>query len=126
MKDAIQPGSQALVIQAWQTTFPDPLTLEAGETVQTGKRDSEWPGWIWCANAAGKSGWAPESYLDEINEHEQTARAKRNYNAVELEVKPGDHLAVEMAESGWCWATHENGQSGWVPLACLEIADQAP
>ena len=27
-----------------------PLLLEAGERVRTGKRDADWPGWIWVTS----------------------------------------------------------------------------
>jgi hypothetical protein len=28
---------------------------------------------------------------------------------------------VEFTEAEWGWATNESGQSGWVPLECLEL-----
>ena len=46
MNEVIKPGSQARVIQAWKITYRDPLILHVGETLQVGKRDSEWSGWI--------------------------------------------------------------------------------
>jgi hypothetical protein len=31
-------------------------------------------------------------------------------------------IAVLLIESSWGWATNESGDSGWVPLECLEGA----
>ena len=27
------------------------------------RRETEWPGWIWCTNDSGKSTWVPESWV---------------------------------------------------------------
>ena len=120
MSTSIQAGSQAQVIQAWKVTYPDPLTLQAGEQVQTGERDAEWPGWIWCTNTQGREGWAPLSYL-EMDAAGLTARARQDYTAAELEVQPGERLVIQQVESGWGWVTNELGISGWVPLS--HVAD---
>ena len=118
---AIQPGTVVQVAQVWKVTYPDPLTLSAGELVQIIRRDDEWLGWIWCINTDEKGGWAPESWL-EIDEAAHTAIAKRDYTAIELETQPGEHLVIQQVESGWAWATNEAGQSGWVPLSHITAA----
>ncbi len=115
---AIEPGALVQAIRAWNVTYPEPLTLVAGERVQVGQRDDEWPGWIWCIDSGGKSGWAPESRLD-IDESTHTAIARQNYTAQELSMEPGERLIVQEVESGWAWVTNQVGQSGWVPLTHL-------
>lgn len=117
----IEPGAQVQAIQAWKATYPDPLTLAAGECVQVGRGDDEWPGWIWCTDSDGKSGWAPESGLD-IDESTHTAIARQDYTAQELSMEPGEHLVIEDVESGWAWVTNQVGQSGWVPLTHITAA----
>ena len=112
----IQPGTQVQVTQSWDVTYPDPLTLRAGELVHTGQQDDEWPGWIWCTDRQGKSGWAPLSCL-EIDESGKSARARQDYSAAELAVQPDEHLLIERVESGWGWAVNQRGESGWVPLS---------
>ena len=77
MNKVIKPGSQASVIQAWKITYRDPLILHVGETLQVGKRDSEWSGWIWCTDAAGKGGWVPESYLGDSMKMNRLLRQSR-------------------------------------------------
>lgn len=27
------------------------------------RRETDWPGWIWCTNDSGKSTWVPESWV---------------------------------------------------------------
>ena len=85
------------VIKEWQPNYPDPIVLKAGETVAVEDRPSEWPGWIWCTAASGKSGWTPIAYLDRTGD---TARALHDYSAVELAVQPGDEVTLLESESG--------------------------
>jgi hypothetical protein len=49
----------------------------------------------------------------------------RNYSAIELSVAPDQVLSASLFESGWIWATNEDGEEGWVPLDNLEPIPQA-
>ena len=118
---AIEPGTQVQVTQEWKVTYPDPLILTVGEQIQVGRRDDEWPGWIWCTHANGKSGWALESRL-KVDETIHTATVLQDYTAIELEIQPGEHLVIQQVESSWAWATNEAGQSGWAPLSHIAAA----
>lgn len=122
MLSSHEAGIPGRAILAWAVTYPDPLTLLAGEAVQTGRRDEEWPGWIWCTKMDGKAGWIPESYL-EIDEITQTARALRDYTAQELTIAPDERLLIDQIESGWAWVTNAAGQNGWVPLSHITARD---
>ena len=115
--------TSARVIAAWQVTYSDPLTLRAGEEVTVGKHDTEWPGWVWCTNRAGKGGWVPEQYIEE---HGSEGAARYDYTAVELAVNVGDELLVGQRINGWVWCTNANGQSGWVPERNLEMISTQP
>ena len=46
---------------------------------------------------------------------------QRDYTATEPNVEEGETVTVLLMESGWGWATKESGQSGWVPLECLDV-----
>ncbi len=107
----------ARVIADWQVKDSDPLILRAGEGVTLGQHDTEWPGWIWCINDAGKSGWVPEQYIEA---HGSEGVARYDYTAVELAVNVGDELLVGQRLKGWAWCTNASGQSGWVPERNLE------
>ena len=59
----------------------------------------------------------PESWLEKKGER---CVLQRDYTATELSVEEGETVTVLLMESGWGWATNESGQSGWVPLECLD------
>jgi predicted acetyltransferase len=109
-----QPNGK--VTQTYQAAYPEAMIVQAGEELSLGRRDSEWPGWIWCTNANGQSGWIPENYLDERG---GMGRARRDYATAELSVKAGQPLMLHLEESGWYWTTDEQGYSGWVPKASI-------
>lgn len=96
----------------------DPLYIVKGEPLVVAYESEEYPGWIWCINNDGKSGWAPISYL-EITEN--SATAKQDYDASELTVRAGDKLTVLGEESGWCWCELSEDEKGWVPIENLEL-----
>ena len=81
------------------------------------RRETEWPGWIWCTNDSGKSAWVPENWVEIEGD---SCVMKRDYDSTELSVEAGEVLSVESEESGWAWATKEGRESGWVPLENLE------
>ncbi len=106
------------VIQDYQAQYPDPITMRADEPITPGRRDPEWPGWVWCTDIRGKSGWVPESYIDQQG---GAGRALKDYSAVELTVNAGEELVLGTLESGWYWATNSAHESGWVPERIIAI-----
>ena len=113
MKQVDQPRPYR-VIADYDSPYTEPYCLKKGETVQVGRRDDEWPGWVWCTNAAGESRWVPEAYLG------SNGLVLRNYESTELEVKAGEVVTAIIEESGWLWCTNQSGQSGWVPQKVVE------
>ena len=110
---------KAIVLKTYTSSNPDPIEFNQGALLTLGKRDPQWPGWIWCTNAAGKSGWVPEKYLLLQN---QTALALLNYCARELSVDLNTILNVFDEESGWYWVETMDGETGWVPADQLRMA----
>lgn len=108
-----KPGEKCQVSLAYETVYPHPLIVKGGEKLMVGQKDTQWPGWVWCTNQEGKSGWMPESYLDDTNNQ---GMARRDYDATELSASAGEELVVGYEESGWIWCTNRLGQSGWIPL----------
>lgn len=109
----------ARAIHEWQIHYPDPIAFEAGDRLTLGQRDDQWPGWVWCTNTEGKSGWVPEAYVDTM-----TGVAKRSYTARELALAVGDLLSLHYEEAGWYWATNQSGQSGWAPASHLDSPEK--
>jgi hypothetical protein len=107
------------VNRAYRQSCDRPLQAAAGERLSYERRASEWPGWLWCTDAAGRSSWVPEAWVSlEANR----CVLQRDYSAVELDVEPGELLRVELTESGWAWVTRRTGSRGWVPLDHTEPA----
>ena len=112
------------VTQPYQSAYPDPIILKGGETLtRSSKRQTDWPGWIWCTAASGESRWVPDAFVDIFPGQ---AVMRRDYNPIELSVQPGDLLTAIETVNGWAWCTNATGQHGWVPLECLQpIQDRA-
>ena len=110
------------VVKEHQGTSLSSLSGQEGERLEWERRESEWRGWVWCTHSLGSSGWVPENWLELADE---TAVLLRDYSATELGVAPGQILSASLFESGWAWATNEDGEEGWVPLENLEPMPQA-
>ncbi len=106
------------VISVYQKAYADPIRMKAGDELSIGAKESEWPGWIWCTSRDGKSGWVPAKYVDRQS---NTGVALYDYDARELSVSAGQVLSLGQAESGWVWCTNPEGQSGWIPLECIDL-----
>ncbi len=103
-------------IKSWAVHYPDPIRGRAGDTFALGRRDEEFPGWVWATAEDGREGWVPESRLRVAGD---SGVLLRDYTAAELALEPGDVVSGDLVESGWLWATAADGRSGWAPLECL-------
>lgn len=108
-------------VKFWEVHYPDPVRGTAGDPLTLGRRDDEFPGWIWATAADGREGWVPESWLRIDGAH---GVLLRDYTAAELPLEPGDMVSGELLESGWLWANAPDGRQGWAPLNCLEPSAQ--
>ncbi len=107
----------AIVAIAHRTQFTNPIHFKAGEKVLVGKRDEEYPGWIWTTLASGNSGWAPEELLSISG---ATAVALADYDATELPTESGERVRVIFAMLEWAWVRNSASREGWVPLKTLQ------
>lgn len=106
------------MIADYRCAYPEPLEVRAGEAVSVGERDREWPSFLWCTTAAGRSGWVPEAVLVWKGDR---AILREDYSARELTVEVGERLLVARREGGWAWVCNERGESGWVPERHLAL-----
>jgi hypothetical protein len=105
------------VVTDYRSQFPDPFAFSAGDQLIVEDRASEWPGWIWCTTSKGKSGWAPESYIQRDGDKGVSLHF---YEAIELSVTVGEELTIIDEESGWFRCRTKEGRSGWVPKENVE------
>lgn len=113
-----EKGRYYRVIKDYNSAYPVPLIMKAGEKLHFENKESEWPGWVWCTNAEGNSRWAPESF---ITKRGTGAVMQCDYDATELTVTVGDKLEIVAETAGWARCINDKGESGWVPLDNVEI-----
>ncbi len=104
-----------IAIESYQSCYPDPVFFRSGDLVSIGRKDDEYPGWIWITTRDGLQGWAPEQYLS-INVLTKNATAKQDYSARELDTHKGDILTLHYELNSWGWVENGGNSSGWVPL----------
>jgi len=105
-------GTPMRAIAPWDPSDREPILLRAGDVVTVGRRDDEWPGFRWCTDSAGVSGWVPEEFLHE-------GRVLEDYSAAELAVRPGDEVEALRLVAGWWWCLTPDGAGGWIPEKVL-------
>ena len=97
--------------------YPDPLRVAAGERVNVGHEDAEFPGWKWCKASDGREGWVPVELLS--NEGAETT-VLQDYSARELAVRPGEEVIVEESRHEWLLVRNALGECGWIPASSIE------
>lgn len=100
--------------------YPEPISFSPGDQLTVGRKESEYPGWLWVGIASGKEGWAPESYMRRLSASE--AVASREYTARELDTEAGERLVVHAELNEWLWVENESGRCGWVPKKTVRAA----
>jgi hypothetical protein len=93
--------SRAVAIDAHEIPERPPLSLAAGDVVAVGRRDDDWPAFVFVTAAHG-SGWVPSRHLSV-----ETGQAVMvtPYDTTELPTTVGETLDVVARddESGWLW-----------------------
>lgn len=100
-----------VVVTSWASSHP-PMSLRRGDVVEVGRRDDEWPEYVWCVREDGE-GWVPDVVLTFRDDH--TAAAIRDYSTAELSVRPGDEVTVIERLASWSWCEDASGRRGWLP-----------
>ena len=111
------------VINDYTSKYADAIAFEEGEAITREQADDENPGWWWCTDKRGKSGWVHESFF---YEDDYRYIASQDYSAVELQVKAGDTLAGLREVGGWLLAHTVAGARGWVPLEHVQQMSDEP
>jgi hypothetical protein len=104
------------VIHSHTPETKDFLACSAGDVVAFERRETIYPGWIWCTDEYGKQAWVPEAY---VNISGEKCQFVRDYNSRELVVHPGEKVRIIEVVSKWARVVNERGKKGWVPFECL-------
>lgn len=110
--------TRRIVRQPHRSTYPNPIHFRRGERLGLGRRDDQYPGWVWTQTPDGNAGWAPLELL-EIDADGENAQAMADYSARELDTEQDEVVTVMQQLNGWGWVVRANGESGWVPLETL-------
>jgi uncharacterized protein YcsI (UPF0317 family) len=113
MPDQQQLPRQSRVTSSYTATYPDPIVMRAGDPLTVGAFDVDWPAFVWCIAADGRSGWVPDRMIARGEGDQGTALA--DYSAAELTIAADEIVTIEAEEGGWMWVTDREGRSGWVP-----------
>jgi DNA-binding Lrp family transcriptional regulator len=109
------------VIQAHRPESDEFIACSAGDIVEFERKETAFPGWIWCTDSSGSQAWVPEAY---VSTSEDKCRFVREYISKELEVEEGEIVLTLEVVSGWALVLKEGDEKGWVPLSCLASATQ--
>lgn len=83
-----------------------------------GRRDDQYPGWIWVKTPSGNEGWAPESLIRIVTP--ESGEVTTAYTARELNTQVGERLTCMSELRGWLWVENVRGESGWIPKETVE------
>lgn len=114
-------GTRAIAISDYVRPYADPINVIAGEVVRPDpirSAETDFMGWAWCVGSDGREGWVPLEWIDRSGAEWQM---RRDFSALELDVKKGDELELHFSESGFVFAT-SGSRTGWVPDAVLALA----
>jgi len=110
------PGMRRVTASAaHQIPERTPLRVDAGDQVEVGERDAEWPAFVFVVAAGGGCGWVPARHLSSATAGPATVLVP--YDTTELPAEAGQTLDVlaEDSESGWLWCRDASGRQGWIP-----------
>ena len=110
-----------IVVEEHKSSYPHHISFKKGEHLVTGKKDTEFEGWIWVTTNSGNQCWAPVQYL-QLKEGTDKAVARQDYSAKELDTFVGDELTLHYELNDWGWVEKSDGSCGWVPMKTTKIA----
>lgn len=103
-----------LTVQTAHTSnYPDPISFSPEDILITGRRDEEFPGWIWCQIANGNEGWAPLEFMRMTADNK--AIAIQHYSAKELNTHKSETLETIQKLKAWILCRNQDGDEGRVP-----------
>ena len=94
-----------------------PLSLLPGQSVRLGRRDADWPGWIWVTTDDGRGSYVPDEVVQATSGDQATVL--QAFQAHDLSVKKQETVTSVREVKGWHWCRNEAGGEGWLPAYLL-------
>ena len=96
------------------------IRFRSGDALVVGRRNLQYPDFVWCAAEDGHAGWVAESRLQIIGPGEAVAIS--DYDAAQLTVVKNEVLDVLERTDTWWRCRNGNGAEGWVPVTIIVAA----
>jgi hypothetical protein len=93
------------------------IRFRDGDDLVVGRRNQQYPEFVWCAAEDGHAGWVPEARLRMTGPGEAVAMG--DYDAAQLTVVKDEILDVLERTESWWRCRNAGGVEGWVPAALL-------
>lgn len=114
-------NSFAVVRVDYLAPYVDPIAVVEGDIVVPDNertKETDFLGWTWCSGPDGRQGWVPDTWM-ELRSGAWTML--RDFAALELSVVKGERITLEFSESGFVFGRTDDGRSGWLPDAILQL-----
>ena len=83
------------------------IRVYPGDPLRIGEESPEYPGWLRCTTAAGRSCWIPEAY---VRWRGSRGTVLTEYDSRELSARAGDVVALLREIAGWVWVRTPDGR----------------
>ena len=103
---------------AHKRSFDRAPRVRADESVRRVRQEEKNPGWFFGVAPGGLEGYFPSRWF-EVDSSGLTARALRDYDAMELTIEADVAVECLAEESGWLLVRTDDGQEGWIPSGCI-------
>jgi SH3-like domain-containing protein len=113
---------RARVTEAHRPTPDEEIHVYPGDAIAIGEESGEYPGWLRCTTAGGRSSWVPEAY---VRRRAGRGTVLTEYHSRELAARGGETVALLRELRGWAWVRSQDGREGWFPLEKL-ASDPVP
>jgi hypothetical protein len=135
IEQGISSETMKLIVEAPHTPeSTDDILLSVGDRVQIKVVSTEkqhWMGRIFCTMPDGRTCWTSHRFFEKIDDQagdnffketeSSQGTIKHQFNSRELKVELGDSLeGFGTSSKGW-WCANTRGESGWVPIDCVDI-----
>ena len=112
------PKKKVRIRLEYKVQYHNPIQVKAGDSVQVGRAESDYPGWLWCRSADGGEGWIAAELLSVQGGQ---CVVLRDYSAKELAVQVGDEVEIEEVCHGWGLVRNDRGELGWIPESHIDM-----